>query len=288
MSHKGLNERVLIEVARTMGDCWGIPRNYNHLQRELRQFRYRTLAEVVELADDFETLQYISNSQAAHLYHEKGYARDRLNPLQRFLRSHVGEEWNSVINAIRRVVKGRGDSVRHVLDHVYDYVEIHPRFFDGVAHHDYTYWNGAEPISSGDFYVDKGILQEVPPLVHLKDKWKAEHYPAQKWVFCRTKWYFLCEDDRTQKLGGEFIVGKWYRLDKVERVVSPRRLVLNEEGGPTFTAWGEVLTERFIAQSFYEAASEASREEVRLIEDTLAGKLHSDHKSFVNVASARR
>lgn len=163
MSHKGLRERVLIEVGRSAGWHCGVRgRSYRLFQRELRGFNGLSLEDLEFHADEFSSPQYLSRGQCAHVYSQRGGSKDRLNPLERYLRTHVGKPWSVVRSALMKVISGRSDSVRHVLDHVSEFVEERPCFRNNVPYGNpgKGSWR-VRPITSGSFYVDsKGILRE--------------------------------------------------------------------------------------------------------------------------------
>jgi len=100
-------------------------------------------------------------------YSERKYLNEYLNPLIRFLGSVVGRPWDKIHSEIRE--KSPSDSAvgAHIYQHLWDYVERHPVWKDGVVGH--TTWDGWRPLEAkqgqgwNEFYVDKhGILQRSP------------------------------------------------------------------------------------------------------------------------------
>jgi hypothetical protein len=98
-------------------------------------------------------------------YAEK-YLNENLQPLVRFLRSRVGRPWNEVHSEMSQHVSCTSAVQKHVLDHVRQYVNQHPRIEGGVVleHR----WNGWVPLVSVgmrfSFYVcpKTGILRLAP------------------------------------------------------------------------------------------------------------------------------
>jgi len=100
-------------------------------------------------------------------YSERKYLNEYLNPLIRFLGSVVGRPWDKIHSEIRE--KSPSDSAvgAHIYQHLWDYVERHPVWKDGVVGH--TAWSGWTRLEAkqgqgwNEFYVDKhGILQRSP------------------------------------------------------------------------------------------------------------------------------
>ncbi|MEM1251667.1 MAG: hypothetical protein AAGI69_04480 [Cyanobacteria bacterium P01_H01_bin.21] len=97
---------------------------------------------------------------------------DHLGPLRRLLRSQVGQPWNQVYSRLCRDLNPGTMAGQHVIDHLWDFVERHVEFIDGLpyAKHGYRSWQG-ERRSLADsygtkFYVhpETGLLCVVPPM----------------------------------------------------------------------------------------------------------------------------
>ncbi|MEH1767126.1 hypothetical protein [Nostoc sp.] len=56
---------------------------------------------------------------------------DHLGPLRRFLRSQVGQLWNDVYSQLCQRLDPNTMAGRHVIDHVWDYVERYVEIIDG-------------------------------------------------------------------------------------------------------------------------------------------------------------
>ncbi|GAB1538106.1 hypothetical protein NUACC21_07640 [Scytonema sp. NUACC21] len=59
------------------------------------------------------------------------YLSDHLGPLRRFLRSKVGQPWNEVYSQLCQRLDSNTMAGKHVIDHVWDYVERHVEIIDG-------------------------------------------------------------------------------------------------------------------------------------------------------------
>lgn len=94
------------------------------------------------------------------------YFSDRLGPLRRFLRSHVGQPWNDVYSKLCQRLDTSTLLGQHVLFHLWDYVERHVELIDGIPYRKPYYGTGRllEPQSRGQFYVhpETGILCFIP------------------------------------------------------------------------------------------------------------------------------
>ncbi|MBL9003767.1 MAG: hypothetical protein JNJ46_05940 [Myxococcales bacterium] len=96
---------------------------------------------------------------------------ENLAPLRRFLRRRVGQPWNAVHAEICAHIKLDSAVQKHVLDHLWHYVERNPVFIDNWPHHaEARRWgrineHGYSPLSDygRGFYVcpQTGTLQHV-------------------------------------------------------------------------------------------------------------------------------
>ncbi len=116
-----------------------------------------------------------SREGMGHLYRDK-WLNENLQPLVRFLRTNVGRPWAAVYADVAAHVRPTSAVQKHVLDHLRQYVEEHPRMIDGVACHPMADPRGASrPITSVGmrfrFFVcpRTGILR-LGPLVARKRK----------------------------------------------------------------------------------------------------------------------
>ncbi len=83
---------------------------------------------------------------------------ENLAPLRRFLHSAVGRPWNEVHSEICAQIAPGSVVQKHVLDHLYQYVERHPVMVNGWPHRNVAYRRGGcgyAPLSErhNDFYV---------------------------------------------------------------------------------------------------------------------------------------
>ncbi|MBM0740290.1 hypothetical protein JOY44_01425 [Phormidium sp. CLA17] len=93
------------------------------------------------------------------------YLSDHLGPLRRFLRSHVGQPWNTVHSKLCQQLDSNTMAGRHVLDHVKDYVVLHVEWIDDILYGQ-SQWGGRTRLDRAyrdQFYVDPktGILCAV-------------------------------------------------------------------------------------------------------------------------------
>jgi hypothetical protein len=90
------------------------------------------------------------------------YLSDHLGPLRRFLRSHVGEPWNEVYSELCQQLDPTTIVGKHVIDHLWDYVERHVEIIDGIPRRK-PYWFHQRQLDESyrdQFYVhpETGIL----------------------------------------------------------------------------------------------------------------------------------
>jgi hypothetical protein len=92
---------------------------------------------------------------------------DNLEPLIRFLRSHVGKHWDGVYSELCRSLDGKSMTGQHVLDHLKHFVQVKVLkekgkliSLDGGRPHVIGQWYGR-----AHFYVHPktGVLMEVKP-----------------------------------------------------------------------------------------------------------------------------
>jgi hypothetical protein len=62
------------------------------------------------------------------------YFSDNLGPLRRWLRSKVGQPWNSIYNELCQLIETRTVSGQHILFHVWGFVERNVVLIDGVPY----------------------------------------------------------------------------------------------------------------------------------------------------------
>ena len=62
------------------------------------------------------------------------FLSENLAPLIRFLSRRIGLQWNAVRSEMSDVLSVRSAVQKHVLDHVKQLVELHPRMIGGVPH----------------------------------------------------------------------------------------------------------------------------------------------------------
>ncbi len=87
---------------------------------------------------------------------------EHLGPMRRFLRSNVGRPWNKVHQDLCEHVSFDNSVQKHVLTHVFDFVERNVELRGGVAVHA-SGWRYGKPLSVGQMYVcpKSGLLRTV-------------------------------------------------------------------------------------------------------------------------------
>jgi hypothetical protein len=216
---------------------------YRKLQQNVRFFRGMSYAEICEFGLDRDEVNWISNGMAANLFREHGDSLDRLTPLERFLGSRVGLQWNAVEGEIRSKIKGRGDSVRHVLGHVDDFVERLPILIDGVVYRNpSTSYYSLYPLRTGDFYVnpEDGTLCKVLPCCHLK-QWRRTPKPIFDSAMLNGKEFLLVDRRHWTLPWSNVDEFGWYLFGTT--VTYKEQLVVNPDGTPQFDEFGAPVLE---------------------------------------------
>ncbi|MBO3460725.1 hypothetical protein G7B40_035755 [Aetokthonos hydrillicola Thurmond2011] len=105
------------------------------------------------------------------------YLSDHLGPLRRFLRSKVGQPWNEIYSELCQRLKTNTMTGKHVIDHVWDYVERHVEIIDGRFYRKpYRGYRIQLEVNHRDqFYIhpETGILcaaEKIPRKQKLKQK----------------------------------------------------------------------------------------------------------------------
>ncbi len=71
---------------------------------------------------------------------------ENLNPLKGFLHSKVGKKWDKVYSEIKKTFDTRGVINNHILEHLFDYVEINTKVVGGVSMILQSQYEGYVPI----------------------------------------------------------------------------------------------------------------------------------------------
>ena len=58
---------------------------------------------------------------------------ENLNPLKSWVHSQLGKKWDKSYSDLRKTFDARGVINAHILEHLFDYVEIHTKLIDGVV-----------------------------------------------------------------------------------------------------------------------------------------------------------
>jgi hypothetical protein len=86
---------------------------------------------------------------------------EHLSPLRRYLEGQVGRPWDEIHAEIRRHIRAESVVQKHVLTHVYQYVETNALYLDGVACHG-SGWFIGRPITWGWYVCPRtGLLRRV-------------------------------------------------------------------------------------------------------------------------------
>lgn len=129
---------------------------------------------------------------------------DHLGPLRRYLRSHLNQPWNDVYSKLCRQLKTNTMAGQHVLDHVWDYVELHVELIDGVPHRKAQcgYWDRLDACYRDQFYVhpETGLLcaVEKKPRKHKRDKTPTDSVAIDAYHEYRKLneiWYLITYED---------------------------------------------------------------------------------------------
>jgi hypothetical protein len=94
--------------------------------------------------------------------HPSKYFADHLAPLRNYLHSNVGQPWNNVYSNLCHRLDSRTVTGQHVIGHLWDYVERHVEYRDGILYRKAS-WRKAQPLEShyhDQYYIDPetGIL----------------------------------------------------------------------------------------------------------------------------------
>ncbi|QLE42568.1 hypothetical protein FD723_20450 [Nostoc sp. C052] len=136
------------------------------------------------------------------------YLSDHLGPLRRFLRSQVGQPWNDVYSQLCQRLDPNTMAGRHVIDHVWDYVERYVEIIDGSFYSkSYRGYRSQLDTNHRDrFYIhpETGILcaaERIPRKQKQKQEQKQEqtdiviidnYHQYQK---LNDIWYFITFED---------------------------------------------------------------------------------------------
>jgi len=117
-------------------------------------------------------IDYASREKMLGLWRGQGrWFNEHLGPMRRFLRSQAGRPWNKVHQELCEFVSFDNVVQKHVLTHVYDYVQRVAVIKNGCVYHGEDFRRGSE-LAPGQMYVcpRTGILRTVrrsrsrPPL----------------------------------------------------------------------------------------------------------------------------
>jgi hypothetical protein len=75
------------------------------------------------------------------------YFSDHLNPLQRYLRSKVGQPWNDIYSELCQRLDSKTMTGRHVISHIWNYVERHVELYNGIPYSKAS-WGKVQPLTN--------------------------------------------------------------------------------------------------------------------------------------------
>lgn len=113
---------------------------------------------------------------------------EHLGPLRRYLDSQVGRPWNTIHSEICQHID-RGSVVqKHILTHLFQYVETGAVLIDGVPHHPpHAAWRGPRPIEGRHaWYVcpRTGLLKRAPQRKPRRPKPVTQRHWLNASQFC--------------------------------------------------------------------------------------------------------
>lgn len=105
--------------------------------------------------------------RSIYSYDRKSFG-ENLGPLKRFLESRVGHKWDDINSEVREHIDTGNQVQNHILQHMYDYVELNCTTIDGKIYKS----DGEDLRHYMKYYVDQtGILKKVPQRpVRIKEK----------------------------------------------------------------------------------------------------------------------
>jgi hypothetical protein len=182
------------------------------------------------------------------------YLSDHLGPLRRFLRSQVGQPWDSVYSLLCQRLDGNTMAGQHVLSHVWDYVERYVEIIDGIPCRK-SRWRYIKPLDYD--YRDQFYVHPETGLLCAVAKARRKRLPEPP----RTDRITL--DDRREYHKLNEI---WYLITYAELPASPTETVADVLQGPIC----RTIVERMQGRGLYAAHKrQCNKKEVRWIEQRL-------------------
>jgi hypothetical protein len=160
--------------------------------------------------------------------HAKSFS-EHLGPLRRFLDSQVGRPWNAIYSDICRHVD-RGNVIqKHILTHLFQYVETDAVLIDGVPHYPpHRRWGSCRPIlGRWTWYVclRSGLLKRAPQsLPRLKQRKPLRHWISNT-QFCEQQaggWVLVTLEPLPEANESAFdsYLSRWVRKDASQTLAS--------------------------------------------------------------------
>lgn len=153
--------------------------------RRVRKKGYRRA-----LARDVDAERELPRERITALRGNTTHFNEHLGPLRRFLNARVGRHWDAVYSELCEHID-RGNVVqKHILTHLFHYVEVHAVLVDGVPHHPHGHRKGPLPPIRGRYrwYVcpKSGLLKRAKneSNAEARERWlpKPPPPPMQVWV----------------------------------------------------------------------------------------------------------
>jgi hypothetical protein len=119
------------------------------------------------------------------------FLSDHLGPLRRFLKSKVGKPWNEVYSELSQRLDASTMAGRHVLDHVWRYVEQHVELIDGVPYRKPYY--GSQIKLVGYRYTSFYVHPETGILCLVKNTSRQQKVSEPTDVVMIDKYYQYCK-----------------------------------------------------------------------------------------------
>lgn len=183
------------------------------------------------------------------------YLSDHLGPLRRFLRSQVGQPWDTVYSELCQRLDSNTMAGQHVLSHLWDYVERYVELVDGVPYRK-SRWRYIWPLDYD--YRDKFYVHPETGLLCAVAKARRKRLPEPPSTDRVTL------DDRRQyhKLNGI-----WYLITYTELPASPTETVVDVLQGRIC----RTVAERMQSRGLYAAHKrQCNKKQIRWIEQRLA------------------
>ncbi len=143
--------KILIDCYRTGGDGGS--------QKRANRRRFND-------ESSFEEAQTKGSASAGRQYVDHKELNDHITPLKRYLYAQVGRPWNKVYSEIREHLRMDSVQQRHVLQHVWGYVDKDVVMVGKTPYTTSVSWRGSRPLGAGELYIHPvdGLLKKAKQL----------------------------------------------------------------------------------------------------------------------------